>query len=50
MTERAFVLLPLMELDPDASLPDGSRLDAVRLGPDAVSGARPFAPPLQVGR
>jgi 2-amino-4-hydroxy-6-hydroxymethyldihydropteridine diphosphokinase len=50
MTERAFVLLPLMELDPDASLPDGSRLDAIRLGPDAVGGARPFAPPLQVGR
>jgi 2-amino-4-hydroxy-6-hydroxymethyldihydropteridine diphosphokinase len=50
MIERAFVLLPLLELDPDASLPGGSRLDGIRLGPDAVGGARPFAPPLRVGR
>ena len=50
MTERAFVLLPLLELDPDASLPGGSRLDEIRLGPDAVGGAHPFAPPLQVAR
>ena len=50
MTERAFVLLPLLELDPDASLPGGSRLDGIRLGPHAVGGARPFAPPLLVGR
>jgi 2-amino-4-hydroxy-6-hydroxymethyldihydropteridine diphosphokinase len=49
MTERAFVLLPLLELNADASLPGGSRLDGIRLGPDAVGGAHPFAPPLQVG-
>jgi 2-amino-4-hydroxy-6-hydroxymethyldihydropteridine diphosphokinase len=43
MLERAFVLLPLLELDPDPVLPDGRRvLDAsVDTG-----GARPFAPPL----
>jgi 2-amino-4-hydroxy-6-hydroxymethyldihydropteridine diphosphokinase len=48
MTDRAFVLLPLLELDPDAALPDGGRLDDVRLGPDAAGGARPFAPPLAI--
>ena len=47
MTERAFVVLPLLELDPDAELPGGSRLVDVRLG-DA--GARPFASPLKVVR
>jgi 2-amino-4-hydroxy-6-hydroxymethyldihydropteridine diphosphokinase len=48
MTGRAFVMLPLLELDPDARLPDGTRLADVRLGPAAASGARPFAPPLEV--
>jgi 2-amino-4-hydroxy-6-hydroxymethyldihydropteridine diphosphokinase len=50
LTERAFVVLPLLELDPDARLPDGSRLVDVRLGPDAAGEARPFAPPLEVPR
>ena len=50
LTERAFALLPLLELDPHARLPDGSRLSDARLGPGAVSGARPFAPPLEVSR
>ena len=50
LTERAFALLPLLELDPDASLPDGSRLSDARLGPRAMSSARPFAPPLEVSR
>ena len=50
LTERAFVVLPLLELEPDARLPDGSRLVDVRLGPDAAGGARPFAPPLEVPR
>jgi 2-amino-4-hydroxy-6-hydroxymethyldihydropteridine diphosphokinase len=43
--ERAFVLLPLLELDPGAALPDGTRLADVVRGPD-IGGARPFAPPL----
>lgn len=45
LAERAFVVLPLLELDPDARLPDGTRLDALGLSAD---GARPFAPPLRV--
>jgi 2-amino-4-hydroxy-6-hydroxymethyldihydropteridine diphosphokinase len=48
MTERAFVLLPLLEIEPDAALPDGTRLIDVPLGLDATGGARPFAPPLRV--
>jgi 2-amino-4-hydroxy-6-hydroxymethyldihydropteridine diphosphokinase len=48
MTKRAFVLLPLLDLDPDPVLPDGTRVLDVRLGPDAASGARPYAPPLKV--
>lgn len=46
--ERAFVLMPLLELDPDPTLPDGSRLVDVRLGPDAADGVRLFAPPLRL--
>lgn len=45
MCERAFVLMPLLELVPDLVLPDGTRLLDVRLPPDAV---RPHAPPLRV--
>jgi 2-amino-4-hydroxy-6-hydroxymethyldihydropteridine diphosphokinase len=48
MHERAFVLMPLLELYPDPVLPDGTRLVDVRLGPDAVGGVRVFAPPLRV--
>jgi 2-amino-4-hydroxy-6-hydroxymethyldihydropteridine diphosphokinase len=48
MLERAFVLLPLLELDPDPRLPDGTRVVDVPLGPDAGSGARPFASPLRL--
>jgi len=45
MLERAFVLLPLLELDPDPVLPDGRRvLDAAV----DTEGARPFAPPLRL--
>jgi 2-amino-4-hydroxy-6-hydroxymethyldihydropteridine diphosphokinase len=47
MTERAFVLLPLLDLDPDPVLSDGTRVLDVPLGPDAVGGAHPFAPPLR---
>jgi 2-amino-4-hydroxy-6-hydroxymethyldihydropteridine diphosphokinase len=50
MLERAFVLLPLLELDPDPVLPDGRRVADQRLGAGATDGARPFAPPLEVPR
>ena len=49
MLERAFVLLPLLELDPDPIMPDGSRVLDLALGPDAAGAARPFAPPLCLG-
>ena len=42
---REFVLVPLLELDSDPALPSGRR---ARLGPDALSGVRPFAPPLAI--
>ena len=45
LADRAFVLLPLLELDPDARLPDGSRLADLPISRD---GARPFAAPLRV--
>jgi 2-amino-4-hydroxy-6-hydroxymethyldihydropteridine diphosphokinase len=48
MHERAFVLVPLMELDPDPVLAGGRQLSTFRLGPTAVLGVRPFAPPLSV--
>lgn len=46
LTERAFVVLPLLELEPDPTLPDGRRLKDLRL---ETAGAEPFAPPLVVG-
>ena len=48
MIERAFVLLPLLELDPAAALPDGTPLADARLGVGS-GGVRPFAPPLAFG-
>jgi 2-amino-4-hydroxy-6-hydroxymethyldihydropteridine diphosphokinase len=45
MLERAFVLLPLLELDPDPVLPDGRRVLDAEIDPD---GARVFAPPLRL--
>jgi 2-amino-4-hydroxy-6-hydroxymethyldihydropteridine diphosphokinase len=47
IVERAFVVLPLLELDPDPVLPDGRRLVDLRLD---TSGVAPFAPPLVVER
>jgi 2-amino-4-hydroxy-6-hydroxymethyldihydropteridine diphosphokinase len=47
IVERAFVVLPLLELDPDPVLPDGRRLVDLRLD---TSGVAPFAPPLMVER
>jgi 2-amino-4-hydroxy-6-hydroxymethyldihydropteridine diphosphokinase len=48
MHERAFVLVPLLELDPDPLLPGHGRISERRLAPNAVLGVRPFAPPLAV--
>jgi 2-amino-4-hydroxy-6-hydroxymethyldihydropteridine diphosphokinase len=48
MHERAFVLVPLLELDADPPLPGGRRTGDLRLGPDLLTGVRPFAPPLAV--
>lgn len=50
MHERAFVLVPLMELDPHPVLPGHGRISERRLAPNAVLGVRPFAPPLVVPR
>ena len=46
IVERAFVVLPLLELDADPVLPDGGHLKDLRLETDGVS---PYAPPLVVG-
>ena len=45
LLDRAFVVLPLLELDPDPVLPDGTRVLDTRLGDD---GAQPVAPGLRV--
>jgi 2-amino-4-hydroxy-6-hydroxymethyldihydropteridine diphosphokinase len=45
MHERAFVLLPLLEIDPNAALPDGTRVIDL---PPGSGAPRPFAPPLRV--
>jgi len=50
MHERAFVLVPLLELEPDPLLPGRGRISTRRLAPNAVLGVRPFAPPLVVPR
>ena len=47
MRERAFVLVPLLELEPDPILPGGTRLLDVRLEGGGL-GVRPEAPPLRV--
>ena len=48
MHRRAFVMIPLLELEPDPPLPGGRRASALRLDPSALVGVRPFAPPLRV--
>ncbi len=50
MHERGFVLVPLLELCPDPTLPGGVRVAGLRLAPDAIGGVRPFLPPLEVPR
>jgi 2-amino-4-hydroxy-6-hydroxymethyldihydropteridine diphosphokinase len=47
MTQRAFVVLPLLELESDPVLPDGTRLKDLRLD---TGGVTPSAPPLAVRR
>jgi 2-amino-4-hydroxy-6-hydroxymethyldihydropteridine diphosphokinase len=47
IAERAFVLAPLLELEPDPALPAGRGLADAR--PDDVGGIVPVAPPLRVG-
>jgi 2-amino-4-hydroxy-6-hydroxymethyldihydropteridine diphosphokinase len=46
MHERAFVLVPLLELDGDPPLPGGRRVDRLRLGPSTLDGVRLYGPPL----
>ncbi len=48
MHERAFVLVPLLELTSDPMLPDGARVADLRTADDAVSDVRAVAPPLPV--
>ena len=48
MHERAFVLVPLLELEAEPTLPGGRRLVDLRLGPGMLSGVRPFAPALRI--
>jgi 2-amino-4-hydroxy-6-hydroxymethyldihydropteridine diphosphokinase len=49
LLERAFVLVPLLELYPDASLPDGRPVREAGSATDLSTGVRHFAPPLEVG-
>jgi 2-amino-4-hydroxy-6-hydroxymethyldihydropteridine diphosphokinase len=48
MHERAFVLVPLLELVADPPLPGGRRIRTLRVAPGTITGVRPFAPPLVV--
>jgi 2-amino-4-hydroxy-6-hydroxymethyldihydropteridine diphosphokinase len=46
MAERLFVVLPLLDIEPDPVLPDGTHLLA--LPTTGTDGARPVAPPLRL--
>ncbi len=46
MHERAFVIVPLLEVDPDPPLPGGRQAGELRLDPEQLAGIRPFAPSL----
>jgi 2-amino-4-hydroxy-6-hydroxymethyldihydropteridine diphosphokinase len=48
MHERAFVLVPLLELAPDPPLPGGRSMASLRLATSALAGVEPYAPPLSV--
>ena len=46
MHERAFVLVPLLELDPDPFPPDGLDIARIRLGGGSLEAVRPlYSPP-----
>ena len=47
MHERAFVLVPLLELDADPLLPGDRKANSFRLGRSARAAVRPFAPPIE---
>jgi 2-amino-4-hydroxy-6-hydroxymethyldihydropteridine diphosphokinase len=46
MHERAFVMVPLLELDADPMLPGGRSARDIRFESEQLAGVRPFAPPL----
>jgi 2-amino-4-hydroxy-6-hydroxymethyldihydropteridine diphosphokinase len=46
MHERAFVMVPLLEVEADPVLPGGRTVHDIRLGSEQLAGVRPFAPPL----
>jgi len=46
ITERRFVLVPLLELDPDLTLPDGTRLQDALAALDEGQAVRRVGPPL----
>ena len=50
MYERGFVLIPLLELDPDPQLPGGRRIGEVRTAGGVLSGVRLAAPALSLER
>jgi 2-amino-4-hydroxy-6-hydroxymethyldihydropteridine diphosphokinase len=50
LTERAFVILPLLDLRSDPVLPSGVRILEVPTGPDMGAGACPVLPPLAPSR
>lgn len=47
LTERAFVLVPLLEIEPDATLPSGQRLSV--FAEPVPAGVRRFSPPPERG-
>jgi 2-amino-4-hydroxy-6-hydroxymethyldihydropteridine diphosphokinase len=49
IVRRRFVLIPLLELDPDLRLPDGRSLARALDGLGAGQWVRPAGPPLQIG-
>ena len=48
MHDRAFVLVPLLELDPDPLLPDGRTVGTLRLVTNTLADVQPFSPALVV--
>lgn len=48
MHERAFVLVPLFELEADPLLPGDRPARSLSLEPSALAAVRPFAPPIEV--